>query len=386
MSFELSFLIFVGIIFLSEALAALCSSKIPMPLIMGAIFIAAFSTGLLPPDMIKTSNMIAVGTIAFNVLVIHGGTMINVFFIKKHLKSVLVCLGGMLALVVVIGFGMRGILGRDIALLSPGAIIGGGAACAIESRWVLDTRPELSVYPWLIFMFQGLFCVPIVAFALKKEAALLAAQYDPALHRAPPPAAPKSFGLCAKIPARFKKTSYYFLSIMLVAVFNKWLCATFLPGVNLNITALIFGFVLGNIGVLDTAPLFKSDSFGLLMLGLMGLMANTMANNSIYNILRLLPSVLLAFVVACVVLTGLGVLAGRYMGVSKYRGVALTMNCMMGYPVNEMLVENAAKAGKNLEAADYIKAELSPVLACGTMVVSNSVAIVLVSIMAGLVK
>ena len=58
-------------------------SYLLLPLIYGVIFIIGFATGNLPKDMLLSANMIAVGTIAYNVLVVHSGTMINFRRAKK---------------------------------------------------------------------------------------------------------------------------------------------------------------------------------------------------------------------------------------------------------------------------------------------------------------
>lgn len=398
-TFEISFLIFLAIIFFSQAISAKIRSIIPMPLIMGGIFITGFALGWLPTDMILSSNMIAVGTIAFNVLVIHSGTMISAGLIFSQKNNALLCFVSTMIMTILVIFGLSPFIGRDLALLAPGSIVGGGASCAIASRWVLDKNPGVSVFPWMIFMFQGLFSVPLVTWALKKEAGVLLADLRGGKLSPPPAGAGANAGgrppmnaptgLVAKIPDAYKTTAYYLLLIMAVGVLNKWLHMTLLVpfgiNININVTALLFGFILGQTGLIDKAPLFKSDSYGLLLLGLMGLMANTLANNPLSNILRLLPPLLIAFVCSTVILVVCGIIGARIFKFSPYRGIALTMNCVMGFPVNGMLVANASKAGATEEEQGFLKAQLSPLLAMGTMLISNAVSIFLVSFLVNLV-
>lgn len=390
-TFEISFLVFLAVVFVSQSGASLVRSLIPMPLLFGAIFIAGFALGIFPRDMIMSSNMIAVGTIAFNVLVIHSGTMIDLKMLRVQGRSAGICLIATLVVVAVVGFGLAPVIGRDLALLAPGAILGGGASCAIASRWVLNKNPAVSVFPWMIFMFQGLFSVPVVTFALKKESAALLSglrsgkMQPPA--GPPPVAAPR--GLVQKIPKNIKTTAYYLGGIMLVAVANRLLHTYVLIPIgihiNINVTALLFGVLLGQLGLLEKGPLNQSDSYGLLLLGLMGLMANTMANNELGNILRLLPPLLVAFVVATLVLVLCGIFLAKAWGMRPARGVALTMNSMMGFPVNGMLIQNASAAGQSDAEQNFLRAQLGPVLGVGTMLISNAVSVFIVSIMVGLV-
>ena len=76
-SFAQSFLIFLMIVFVAQSLAAWLRSLVPMPLFFGVFFAGGFALGWLPRDLLLASNMVAVGTIAFNVLVIHSGTMVD---------------------------------------------------------------------------------------------------------------------------------------------------------------------------------------------------------------------------------------------------------------------------------------------------------------------
>lgn len=288
--FVQSFTVFLIIVFIAQALAVKLKSMIPMPLIYGVLFILGFSTGCLPKDMLLSANMIAVGTIAFNVLVIHSGTMINFSMLRRKRTDMLICLISTAILIVVTGFCLIPILGKGTALLAPGSVIGGGASCAIASRWVLDKNPGISVFPWMIFMFQGLFSVPIVSWALKKEAAGLLEDLRSGQALVPNqshnmPTSDKKISPCERIPVSYKTTAYYLGIIMIAAFINQLLQRTVLASMNINtnVTALLLGLLLGSLGIMDRGPLFKSDSYGLLLLGLMGLMANTIANNPLGN-------------------------------------------------------------------------------------------------------
>lgn len=397
-AFDQSFLVFLAIAFVSIALAEKVRSLIPMPLIYGVLFAAGFAVNALPKDMLVSANMIAAGTIAFNVLVIHSGTMINIRMLIARKQEALLCIVSALVLVLGAGIGLMPVLGRGLAMVSPGSVIGGGASCAIASRWVLDKNPAISVFPWLIFMFQGLFSVPVVTWALKRESRRLVKDFregkqagsgkgpDGQAGRgaagAPDKAGQKK-PFCERIPANYKSTAYYLGIIMIVTVFNNFLSNHLLAGLNINpnLTALIFGCILGSIGLMDKAPLFKSDSYGLLILGLMGLMANTLAGYSWKELIAFLPPLLLVFVVSTALLILCGVVGAKICHFSPEHGIALTMNSMMGFPVNGMLTEQAAAVGENEAERGYIKSQIGPVLGMGTMLISNAVSIVIVSVM-----
>lgn len=389
-SFAQSFLIFLMIVFASQSLAAWLRSLVPMPLFFGVFFAGGFALGWLPRDLLLASNMVAVGTIAFNVLVIHSGTMVDLALVRVKRKEALTAVGSALVMTAVLLLVLPPLIGGDLALLAPGAVVGGGASCAIGSRWVSGIRPDISFFPWMIFMFQGLFSVPVVTWALKKESARLVDELS-AQPAAPPggrpgPVAP-AFGPVARIPQVYKTPAYYLGLIMAAAVLNYALQGTVLAGmnINLNITALLLGILAGNLGLIDRAPLFKCDSYGLLILSLMGLMANNLANTPLDTLLSLTAPVLIALAAGTAVLTACGAGFARLLGMSPYEGIILAMNSVMGFPVNQMLVSQAAaSAPEHLRGA--LTGRLTPLLGLGTMLVSNGVSIFTISILVSFVK
>ena len=389
-SFAQSFLIFLMIVFVAQSLAAWLRSLVPMPLFFGVFFAGGFALGWLPRDLLLASNMVAVGTIAFNVLVIHSGTMVDLALVRMKRKEALTAVGSALVMTAVLMLVLPPLIGRDLALLAPGAVVGGGASCAIGSRWVSGIRPDISFFPWMIFMFQGLFSVPVVTWALKKEGARLVDELS-AQPAAPPggrpgPVAP-AFGPVARIPQVYKTPAYYLGLIMAAAGLNYALQGTVLAGmnINLNITALLLGILAGNLGLIDRAPLFKCDSYGLLILSLMGLMANNLANTPLDTLLSLTAPVLIALAAGTAVLTACGVGFARLLGMSPYEGIILAMNSVMGFPVNQMLVSQAAaSAPEHLRGA--LTGRLTPLLGLGTMLVSNGVSIFTISILVSFVK
>ena len=395
-AFDRSFFVFLLIAFTSMALAEKLRSLIPMPFIYGVIFILGFAFDLLPKDLLLSANMIAVGTIAFNVLVVHSGTMVNFRLLRDRWRETLLCLSAFLILIVLELLILTPVLGKGLAFLAPGSVVGGGASCAIASRWVTEAHPELAVFPWLIFMAQGLFSVPVVTWALKKESRRLLSEQGDAGAGQKERASGTENGqgkargggqkkppLCMRIPDKYKTTPYFLGSIMIATVLNNILQNTLFSGLNINpnITALLLGILLGSLGLMDKAPLFRSDSYGLLILGLMGLMANTLANTPWQAVVAYIPALLLVFAFSTAVLLLCAAAGARILWLSHYRAAALLMNCMMGFPVNDMLIRQAAALGGTEERQAFLRRELGPVLGIGTMLISNGLSILAVGIL-----
>ncbi|MEG2018690.1 MAG: hypothetical protein RR128_09570, partial [Clostridium sp.] len=188
--------------------------------------------------------------------------------------------------------------------------------------------------------------------------------------------------LCDRIPAKYKTTAYYLGTLMIVSVFNRWLNVSFFMkfGININITALIFGVLLGSLGVLERGPLIKSNTMSFLMLGLMALMADTLAHTPLSVLVSLIVPLIIVCVIGASVLIIVGIVASKIYKFSIYRGIIITLNSMVGFPVNLQLVEESAnKLGKDNEEKLVLKGSFNPMLCAGSTVIVNIVSILLAS-------
>lgn len=386
-SFAQSFLCFLLIVFLAQSVATKLRNILPMPLIFGALITVGFALKLLPEDLLQASNMVAVGTIAFNVLVIHSGTMVNLRLLRVRWRETLLCFLSTLVTTGVLLLILPPIIGQELALLAPGSVMGGGASCAIGSRWVSNIRPDISFFPWMVFMFQGVFSVPVVTWALAKQRDLLMASPNGLLNQTSLSGTEPVFGMVGIIPKQYKTPAYYLGLIMIVAVLNYALQSSVLKntGINLNITALLLGIVAGNSGFIDRAPLLKCDSYGLLILSLMGLMANNLANTPLKTIFTMILPVLLALLLGSIVLIACGLLFAKWLKLSPYLGIILTMNSVMGFPVNRALAEQTvAKMAEPQKS--LLSQQLSLPLGMSTILISNGISVFLISTLVSFVR
>ena len=343
-SFEASLAAFLGLAFAAHSLSTLTRSKLSLQFWLGALCLAGFASSILPVDLIERSRMREVGVIAFNVLVVHSGTMIDLGEIRRRWKVALFCLALVLPAVAVLGIGLGPVLGRELAAVSPGPTLGGGAAAAIASNALSLSRPELAAYPWIIFMLQCLFGLPLFSWALR-----MALRRDGARPATDAPTGPTSAAAApgaarSLLPERYRTTAWYLGSLMLVALFNKWLYSAILSWTHVGpvVTALLLGIALRAAGILERDPLGKSDSFGLLMLGLMALMAQAFAKAGPATLLSLVPAALLALALASLTVAAAGALAGRLLGLGAWIGLAAAAGCLVGLPLCVALVQEAA--------------------------------------------
>lgn len=361
---EISLMAFFVIACLSEVAVAASGRRVTLPFALGLICMAGFSTALFPTSFVEKSGLLAVGTIAFNVFVINAGTLVDFREIKRQKRDAIFCFTAVAVMALVTGLALQPLMGRNLAVMVPGAVIGNGAANAIAQVTIgqFKGKPELAVFPWLIFMLQGLVSIPIFLALARAEfrtvrAAGLPSGAPPVSASAETSATAKTFApieapprrtLSSITPPAWKTTAYTLSLLMILSVVNRLIYGAFLSktGISLNITALLLGVIAGQLGIFDQNPLRSADCFGLLMLGLMALMANTLSKTPLSALIGFLPAAFGGLLASAAVLLLCGLAASKFYHCSAKRGMLLGIACMVPFPASlGLLTQTANKVG-----------------------------------------
>lgn len=396
-TFETSLMTFLVVVALSQIISIKSKHRISIQFALGLIFVAGYAVGFFPKDMIEMSKMKDVGFIAFNVLIIHSGTMLDIDSLKQSKNVVALSVCASVFMLLMVGVGLQPIIGKEAAILSAAPVIGGGATSAIASVSVMTLYPYLTALPWILFMIQGFFCIPALRHALKEETELILVKSRSETSSLAMSTenqsdigsdGSRSKGLCKpaqpqRIDQKYKHTAYYLGTLMVVSVLNQMMMTLVPESIKIHpaLTALLLGGLLGHIGILDRSPLSSSDSFGFLMLGLMSLMCHTLAFTPLHAFLQLLIPAILVFLVGTMSLWIAGKWMAPYFGFSKSKGRIVAMSSMAGLPLAPILVEETAAryAGNEAEKAK-IRRELTPAVVTSGLWVTNAFSILLVSV------
>lgn len=386
-TFETSLTVFLILVALSQVIAVKSKHRISIQFTLGLFFIIGYALELFPANMIEMSKMKDVGFIAFNVLIIHSGTMLDLRALKRTKNIVGLGFCSALIMIAVVGLGLQPFLGTPVAWISAAPMIGGGATSAIASVSIMKAYPYLSALPWILFMIQSFFCIPLLNKALRNEASQFASNAitGPSV----------SIELSRKekrdrrsekesiINREYKHTAYYLATLMIVSVLNQFAIG-FVPGeipIHPAMTALILGCLLGHIGLLDRSPLSRSDSFGFLMLGLMSLMCHTLAFAPLDAVVKMLIPAIIVFVVGASTLWIAGGWLGPYFGMSRSKGQVVAVSSMAGMPLAAVLVDETARNYAITDAHEsYIQQEMKPTVIATGLWITNAFSILCVSV------
>ena len=162
--------------------------------------------------------------------------------------------------------------------------------------------------------------------------------------------------LIPPIPEKYMDTSTYLFLLGLVgmlAILASMLSGKFFNsfGIDFKISptifALFFGIIAGEIGLLERKSLQKANCFGFFVVAsVVGVMGG-LVNSSMEEIL--------ALIIPLVVLIFLGII-----------GMAIGLNCFIGFPVNFLLTNEAINVlAKTEEEKDFLSNTMVPTMLVG---------------------
>lgn len=246
-----------------------------LQLIFGILTMVAIAAGFLTDSIVIASNLNGIGILAFNILLIHTGTLIAPLKSKREVMTLAV------VMVVPTLVGLLFTIGLNLPfdwLIAQLALSGNGAVAAIGSNMIMKDNPTLSHVPWLFFMIQSLIGWLLIKFAGHKN--------DLSRFESPPE--------CNQESSKRMYSPMVILAVLLgLALINKQLNIILAPIILIHpsITAMLIGYAAHKLKWLGKGPLNRADMMGLLMIGLISLMAKSFVNVPILSIIKALPMV-----------------------------------------------------------------------------------------------
>lgn len=382
--FELNLMLFCFIVLGSEVISKKTKARVPSAFLIGVIFMVLFMSKAIPEDFLDNSYMIYVGDIALSMLIINMGTSFDLVKIKREWKTVLICLATSLGLILIVGFALAPVIGREVAIMSPGPVAGGGAAAAMISRAVVEKGLfQYASFPWLIFMMQGMIGFPVCGWAMRKELSGILEKIRGGTYvekaSGDSECVAERTALVDRIPAKYKSVAYYWTLLLIVSVVNILLNRAVFSRINLNtnVTAILFGILLSHFGLIEKNGLAKSGSMGILFLGLFASMAGSFATTDPQSLAAMLLPLAIVFAVSTLIMLAVGAVGARLLKLSRFRCIAMTLNCYLGFPYNFMLCQEEISALTSDPAEQkLLEDDLMP-----TMVVASLISVTLVSVL-----
>lgn len=345
-------LIILAILAVGEIVSTLTKARIPSIFVSAIIFLVAFWMGL-PANIGEVSGLVQLAPLVVFMVITDMGTMIDLKELLANWKTVTIGVGSIVG-IVALAYGV-GIVFFDsnlvVSAIPP--LTGGLVATEIMRSQALNLGyPEYAVLAIIVYMMQGFFAFILSSYFLKRESAGLLKNREhiqAQLAQAQVAATTTKKQTWITIPEKYKN-SYTHLVLLLAFTYVAYLIGNLFAMINPNlsgvgyIACLVMGMLGRGIGLLDRQPLEQAKCMGFVM---PIIMANALVGLS-YATVEMLKSIFIPFI-AMIILAIVGIILASYLiaKLLKYPkdlGIAIGLNCLMGFPGNYIVTKEVVDA------------------------------------------
>ena len=233
------FYLFICLLFfgIGDFLSVLTKAKVSSVFVSLLLFLIAFITGIIPPDIIKQAGLADFGKWAILFIVFSLGTTINLRELIDEWRTLAVSFIAM-ALVVVTGFALIPVIGKNEALVTIPIVNGGIVATQIMTTAALEHGFALAAaLGTIVYAVQKFFGTPFASHFGIKEAETVVADFRKTGMNKYKKEAPKKEDGTLSNPNFFERNKKYygvFVSLAITALF-AWL--SFVIGKMTHISA-----------------------------------------------------------------------------------------------------------------------------------------------------
>lgn len=373
------FYLFICLLFfgIGDFLSVLTKAKVSSVFVSLLLFLAAFMTGVIPPDIIKQAGLADFGKWSILFIVFSLGTTINLRELVDEWRTLAVSFLAM-ALVVAAGFALMPVIGKNEALVTVPIVNGGIVATQIMTSAALEHGFALAAaLGTIVYAVQKFFGTPFASHFGIKEAEKVVEEYRRTgvnRYKKAPQKTDKGDVKQSFFEAH-KKYYGVFVSLTITAFF-AW--ASFvlgkLTGVSAPIWSLLLGVVATSLGIVPKNILLHAKSLGIFNVACFATIIPSLAKIRPEDLIGLGVNTIIIFAAVFVILyVAFAILPCWKILGSKNLALAVSVCQLLGFPATYLIANEVAKAvGKDdAEREVILDAILPKYLVAGFATVSS---------------
>jgi len=375
-------LIFALIAF-GEWLSIVTRARVPMLLTVMVSFLLLMWTGIFPEDIMEKSTLPILGAMFIGPAIVHMGTMIPFSLLKTQYKAVLIALGGVFISGVVILIIIPIIFDYPTAVAGIGPVTGGTIALIITTEKLTELGiTSIIAIPVLIAAFQGLLGMPLAMYFLRKYSFVIQEEIDngsfvPMMEEE----AEVTNGANGEKQNPLKKSMMLKLFYVFVGGAIGVALGELTP-IHYSLWCLGIGVAGLKLGLLEAKALEKSNSFTLVMLGILFVIIGTMEGVTPGQVLKNLPGIITILLIGTAGITLGGYIVSRLVKWHPFKGMPVALTALIGFPGDYILCEEVSRSiARTEEEEKTIFNELLAPMLIGGFTTVTAVSIVIASIL-----
>lgn len=372
------FYLFICVLFfgIGDFLGVATKAKLSAVFVSLMLFLVAFMTGLIPPDIINKAGLSQVAKWAAGFIIFSMGTTINLRQLMEEWRTVttaiismLVLCVGCLVLVPIIGY-------NEVIVAVP--ILNGGiiATQIMTSAAMEQGLTMAAALGTIVYAVQKFFGTPFASFFGMREARIVLEEYR---RTGIDPNATKVVTKTGETkPTFFETHKKYYGSFVCLAItgFFAWISFVLgkMTGVSYSIWALVLGAVIGSTGYLPKNILAHGKASGFINMAVFAAIIPSLAKIQFGDLLGLSISTIAIFVVTFATLyICFGILPLWKIQGSKNVALGVAAGQLLGFPATFLIANEIAQAAADNEEEKQVvlNAIMSKYLVAGFATVTS---------------
>lgn len=372
------FYLFICVLFfgIGDFLGVATKAKLSAVFVSLLLFLVAFMTGLIPPDIINKAGLSQVAKWAAGFVVFSMGTTINIRQLIDEWRTVTTAILSM----AVLGVGclvLVPIIGYNEVIVSVPILNGGIIATQIMTSAAMEQGLTMAAaLGTIVYAVQKFFGTPFASYFGMREARLILEEYR---RTGIDPNAGKATGKTGEAkPTFFDTHKKYYGAFVCLAItgFFAWLSFVLgkLTGVSYSIWALVLGAVVGSTGYLPRDILSHGKASGFINMAVFAAIIPSLAKIQVGDLLSLSVSTIAIFVVTFATLyICFGVLPLWKIQGSKNVALGVAAGQLLGFPATFLIANEVAQAAAENEQEKQVvlNAIMSKYLVAGFATVTS---------------
>lgn len=374
----IAFFALMAFLAIGEVISVKTKAVVPSILVFLILLLGAVWTKILPTNVIDLAGFSENLTeVIMVIIVVNMGSSLSVGDLKSEWKTVLIGIGAIVGLAVLLLTVGSAIYGWQTAVISAPPLAGGFVAAFEMSKAALEKGlPSMSMIALLLLALQEFPVYFLLPSLLKKEAIRNLEQFrmgEAAATKAEEKKEKKR--MISPIPEKYQSSEMYLFLLAvvgLVAILSSLLTKQIFSSMGISysisptIFSLFYGVVAGEIGLLERKSLQKANAFGFFVVAsLIGVMGG-LVNHTPQEIIAVLVPIAVLIGIGIVGMGIGGVIVGKMLGRTWEMSFAIALNCLIGFPVNFLLTNEAINSlAATEEEKDYLTNTMIPTMLVG---------------------
>jgi hypothetical protein len=294
--------------------------------------------------------MSGVAALSIPLILVHLGSTLSLKELSSEWKTVLVCLGALITLMIGVFTVLPLVLGREQAMVG-GAILYGGSVTVLIMTQAVEAlgRTDLIGFAWIVDLFQHIIGIPIALIMLRaflKNVIKRDATEQLRLEAAHLDENSKAEKDCI-IPAKYLTE---FVLIFLVAAIGA---IAYFVGEFTNeaikihpyVVCVIAGFAAYKLRLIPAGALAKANAYGFLIFALLLLISGSiMSSVTLELFLSQIGSIALLFLLGVPFIALGAAIVAKLIKWDIRLAIAAACSCLFGFPITVILAKEASRS------------------------------------------